>query len=208
MKTARYMVTSSLEAMLANANFEQQVRAFEALDTLIQNFNLLREQTGAAYAMGLLRALLDRAIKDKNAELGAPEITCKKGCAFCCRINVDATKTEAQMVIAYARVNNIPIDVDALKEQANATNDERPFLKNAKCVFLGKDNLCKVYAVRPNACRKYFVVSAPQLCEATPERLLKNEIQISVSWQVEVIASAIINIEDSGNFSQQILNEL
>lgn len=200
----QYAVTESLKSMLEKTSIDECLEIFRGLDFLIERFSYYQEAYGKAETIMFVRELLEKAI----AEADFKNVSCKAGCSFCCRINVDTTETEAAVVVAYAKEHGIEIDIAALKEQATAHNDDRPFLKHAKCVFLGEDNLCKVYEVRPNACRKYFVITEPYLCEATKENLRSKDVGVSVSWRIEIIASALINIEESGNFSQLLLNEI
>jgi Fe-S-cluster containining protein len=203
----QYAITESLKRMFDQVDFNTYMSVLEQLDFLIDSLTLACTQEGKVEVVKTVRGILDAEIEKNNAASGH-KISCKRGCAFCCRINVDTTNTEAKIVVDYAKKHNIPIDIDALKEQAIATNEERPFLKNAKCVFLSEQNECKVYDVRPNACRKYFVTTEPEKCMATLDRLSKSEIGLSVSWKVEILASALINIDESGDFSQMILNNL
>lgn len=200
----QYAITTPLKSMLERVDFQEYLKMIEVLDYHIEKFKEYQKQYGRIETLRLVREMLDAAIIELNDE----RVTCKAGCSFCCRINVDATKIETEGVVAYAKEHNINIDIAALQEQATAHNDDRPFLKHAKCVFLGEDNLCKVYAVRPNACRKYLVITSPHLCEATKENLRTRDVGVSVSWRTEIIASALINIEESGNFSQLLLNEI
>jgi len=92
-------------------------------------------------------------------------VSCSKGCNFCCRVNVDALPAEALAIEEYCRRHKIDISKQYLKEQLKYGKRELATSSVAKCVFL-KDGCCSVYPVRPIACRNYFVVSMPELCDS------------------------------------------
>lgn len=105
----------------------------------------------------------DKAWEDIEPDKKA-QISCKKGCAFCCHIRVSATPLEADAIVKYCKANNIPINTDRLKEQEKLGTEEYMFSPHKKCVFLTDDNLCSIYPVRPMACRTYFVTNDPADC--------------------------------------------
>jgi Fe-S-cluster containining protein len=78
-------------------------------------------------------ALLDGVPRAANA--------CAKGCAFCCHLPVLVTAPEAALLAEVAR--RTP-DVRARLEK-----EER------RCPFLGDDDLCVAYDVRPLRCRAH-----------------------------------------------------
>jgi Fe-S-cluster containining protein len=93
------------------------------------------------------------------------QITCKKGCAHCCKIRAVSTPIEAELAVDYATKNNIPIDTARLEKQKDMDVEEYMFSPHRTCVFLQEDNTCGIYPVRPFACRTYFVISDPDLCD-------------------------------------------
>jgi len=105
-------------------------------------------------------------IDKTNAEYfkGKAAVSCKKGCAHCCHIQVKVFEPEADLILEYCQDNDITIDMDRLEKQLGY--DEFTYMLNPhrRCVFLADDNTCKVYDVRPGSCRNYFVTSPPDDC--------------------------------------------
>jgi hypothetical protein len=64
-------------------------------------------------------------------------LSCKKGCSFCCHINVMLYKGEAELISSYCQENNISIDKKYLLEQVRIPQKELLFSKtHSACVFL------------------------------------------------------------------------
>ncbi len=107
-----------------------------------------------------------------NIEKAGHVPSCKKGCDACCKIMTVVTIAEA-MVLAleiYKKPDWRSL-LPALRESALAMSPigltEYDYAqKRLPCVFL-KDGACSVYESRPAACRYYFVVSDPLLCDAS-----------------------------------------
>lgn len=92
-------------------------------------------------------------------------ISCKRGCNFCCHINVTISPEEAKIIIAHCKKNNIPISQDYLNEQLKIPLDEYPLsITHSACVFI-KNGECSIYPVRPIACRKYFAFTPAERCD-------------------------------------------
>lgn len=95
------------------------------------------------------------------------ETTCKKGCSHCCYIHTAVRKSEGVMIAEYVKSEDLKIDKARLAIQAEKKIiDEFDKLPNPmkRCVFLGADNTCKIYSIRPMVCRNFYVVSNPKLC--------------------------------------------
>jgi len=95
---------------------------------------------------------------------GKTLVSCSKGCHFCCRQNVHVYKAEAAVIAEYCREHGIEIPKIYLKEQMRYGWKELAKTEVGWCVFL-KDGECSIYPVRPIACRNYFVISNPKLCD-------------------------------------------
>jgi Fe-S-cluster containining protein len=140
-----------------------------------------------------LRELEDRVIDVtvKHAERGGTAISCRAGCAACCKAQpVPVTPPEAyapwrlveslpepqrQTVRArFAdRVNRLRqagLDQHFLHRAADLTQEEaraiaeRYFRLRLACPFL-EDDCCSIYKDRPFVCRQYLVTSPAELCE-------------------------------------------
>lgn len=94
-------------------------------------------------------------------------VRCRKGCAHCCRIRVDVTADEAELLAELVRAGAAHPDPSRLALQRDWATPEafvgRPRVE-AECVFLGEDGACTVYEDRPSACRALLVASDPELC--------------------------------------------
>lgn len=118
-------------------------------------------------------------------------ISCKPGCSNCCRMNVDVTSAEVSVILDYLREKEIDLDTDYLKKQL-AGGEDYHLNPNPRCTFLGSDNLCTVYEVRPVACRKYRVFSDPDLCNLQKHGTSK--VATEFLLDNESLASAMMNL--------------
>lgn len=91
------------------------------------------------------------------------QITCRKGCSFCCHINVHVYELEVKAIVEYCSEHGIAIPAQHLREQLKFTENEVWKSEHSACVFL-KDNLCSIYEVRPGACRVHVSVDNPDIC--------------------------------------------
>lgn len=160
------------------------------------------EEAGSI-AWGLLDAM-DREIAERlPKDAHAHRIACKPGCAACCRIEVRVTEGEAALMAYGALQLNAPPVAARLAAQAEQPNwDDIPPEFRA-CAFLGADNQCTVYAYRPGACRKYFTLDNPELCDTEK----KNGAQVInlIVPEAEVIASAMISRQGSGRMANMVI---
>ncbi|MBI4875635.1 MAG: YkgJ family cysteine cluster protein [Acidobacteria bacterium] len=116
-------------------------------------------------------------------------ISCRKGCAACCRLLVPVAEPEARHLSALAearpqvrqrfaqalrRAEEAGLG-EALRSAEHLGRERHDALMNAylalriPCPFL-EDELCTIYETRPLQCREYFVLTPPENCERpTPE---------------------------------------
>lgn len=118
------------------------------------------------------------------------QISCRKGCAHCCHLRVSVSVPEAELIKEYCKEKDIPISRSYLKKQRHYTDETHHLAENSACVFLGPDNACKIYPVRPFSCRKYFVVSRPHLCNA--KQYPRGEVAVIADNNAECMASAFL----------------
>lgn len=140
---------------------------------------------------------------DAAPEGNKKDIQCKAGCTACCFIDIDVSIDEAAVINNYCRENGIEIDRDYLIRQAAV--GRKSFSDLSKCVFL-KDNLCSIYPVRPIACRKHWVKTDPALCDFSKNII--NQVGGYFDINTEILASAVLNVEEAGPFEKIMLNEL
>lgn len=184
-------------------NFKEANKIYEAIEFYIKQFRKHRNKDRKATLKGLFTAM-DEIQAGDNSEM-RKYVSCKKGCSFCCHINVDIYDDEAEVILNYCKKNNIAIDVDYLKKQAEF-KDLRSHARNelSACVFL-KNGLCSIYPVRPIACRKFAVISPPAKCEAAHNT---SEVLIYFDLHIEVLASAFANIAKGANMQKTLLKYL
>jgi len=94
-----------------------------------------------------------------------PDFECVPGCADCCG-TIKFTYIERQIILEYARKNNIKI------EMVSATKN---------CPVLDENNRCKIYPARPLICRLFGVVDHELL--RCPYRQPKTLIPIDLALE-------------------------
>lgn len=134
-------------------------------------------------------AVLDRDL-GKSANSG--DIRCHKGCSHCCHGPVEIWPQEAALLVETARGSGVEMDRARLERQGrySAETWRDQTAADRACVFLGGDGACRVYASRPNACRKLLVVSDPALCDAAKHP--PDGIDRWFSWEAEMMESAAL----------------
>lgn len=134
------------------------------------------------------------------------EISCSKGCYYCCHQFVTCNSDEAKLVADHVKKTGMVIDMERLAEQAKhsiLSFDALP-QETARCVFLGKDGACGIYEVRPSICRAVLVTSDPMNCKAW-----KN-IDVHFMPAVDMLVSAGWNLDGDGvrSLSSRLMEEL
>ncbi len=199
-----YTVTSMLKDYLGmlmenpdnRETIEQIIKLIEGYTVQLRN---LRLQNKAAATKEVFKAIDNFFLK--APEENKKEIQCKSGCTACCFIDVDISGDEAVVIIDYCRENNMEINRDYLTKQAAV--GRKSYSDLSRCVFL-KDNLCSIYPVRPIACRKHWVKTDPALCDFSKNII--NQVGGYFDVNTEILASAILNVEENGPFEKMLLN--
>lgn len=153
---------------------------------------------------------IDALIRNAKAMEGARDvITCREGCAHCCKQGVMIGPHEAALLVAAAQKNSIPIDRKRLAWQSHYETDEQWAARseyNRRCVFLGDDNRCRVYLARPLACRKYFSLSEPSRCDIDNYR--DGEVLTWFSIDAEIFATGVMTEFGADWLPRMVLREL
>lgn len=201
-----YYITSSLSGMMKKTP-EDSNKVLRALEDRIRLYRTTRHDEGpikaALVANKIVQILLDEKL-EKDPVL-ASQVTCKKGCYFCCQMNVDITEDEAQVLIELAKEKKIPLDKKTLQRQAKCKGDHSKLKPRYRdCVFLGKDKSCLVYEYRPMNCRKYLVADDPKLCDTN----LDTKVRCVVDYLVEITTSAVLSSVEAGPMPKMLLKFL
>ena len=201
-----YKVTSLLRDYLASLLEHADNRA--AIDEILNLINAYRYQLGKLRnrdRIGTIKEVYKAIDKffDNAPEENKKEIKCKTGCTHCCFIDVDISGPEAAVIVNYCKENVIEIDREYLTKQAAV--GRKTYTPLSRCVFL-KDNLCSIYPVRPIACRKHWVKTDPSLCDFSNNII--NKVGAYFDINTEILASAVLNAENTGAFEKMLLDEL
>jgi len=122
-------------------------------------------------------------------------LSCRKGCAHCCHIQVMVTTAEAKTITQYCKQHDIPIDYSHLKKQRDFQEGTHGHSEHSACVFL-KNNECSIYPVRPFNCRNYFVVSDPKLCDVKANP--RTQVLKWVDMNLQIFHSALLMVGVDG----------
>ena len=159
----------------------------------------------AREAHGTMDEVLER---DRGKDPASGGIRCRKGCSHCCHGPVEIWPQEAALLVKAAREAGIELDRARLERQGRQSVEtwrKQPGTDTA-CAFLGGDGACRVYASRPNACRKLLVVSDPALCDAKNRSL--DHVERWFSWESEMLETAALEVFGRGLMPRLLLAEL
>ncbi|MCK5073778.1 MAG: YkgJ family cysteine cluster protein [Bacteriovoracaceae bacterium] len=128
------------------------------------------------------------------------EISCKRGCSFCCHTQVSVTCDEAEL-FAEKVIKGHKIDFFRLYIQSQAgNNSEKWYLlpyEMRKCVFLNDNDECSIYDDRPSVCRTNYVFSIPFSC-STQDGLEKSVRLLLTKEADMIIMAANLNSNENG----------
>ena len=193
-----------LKAAWQNLTLKQRVHLEEMHHHYEREFAKLRDHPEQECVAVTIHDLVHEAVErqGKMTPITRARVACTRGCAACCKQSVTITKPEAVLLNLVAKHDGIPINWDLVERQAKLPSDdpqrwhEQP-IEDRACVFLDANNDCMVYAFRPMACRKHFVVDDPDQCD-----IVKHPGAKTLNWvalEAEVLMSAAITVFDAGN---------
>jgi len=200
-----YIPTPNLLRIMVQAKADNEMRAWvrEAVLLRIEQLRKNREED----KLEAMRVLF-KAVDEHYAE-SDQQTTCKKGCNFCCRMNVDASMDEAALIIQYCKDHGIAINKKALRDRLSVPFLEVPWSKHAACMFL-KDGECSIYPVRPLNCRTYYAQSDPDRCNPEKYRFDAYKPVIIIDRDIEILQTAFFNLvlEEAGRLEEMLLAQL
>lgn len=205
----RHAMTDSLLLLAKSSqwNAEEKEQAAQQFLDSIEAFSSLRQETPKK-AGDFILVNIERAVREHKARpnTASETISCRQGCAHCCRIPVIATIPEAVVALDYAEAQGLTIDEAKLARQARQT-DATWFEQSAAdqtCVFLTETNSCGIYPARPGSCRKHFSADDPEKCNV--EKVGMGTL--TKRWIVplaEILYSAFMNTFRPGQFPKVLL---
>lgn len=161
----------------------------------------------AVAAIGEVQCLLEKFKKESPHK-----ISCKKGCAHCCRIEVAISQSEADLIYNFSKdVVSLEHRKEKLLLQKDLKQDDfvlKLSYQDASCVFLNDIGACSIYKYRPLMCRKYLVITPPEMCST--ENKILNDVASTICPEVEVIVSAMFSLECEtiGNIATKMLQKM
>ena len=144
--------------------------------------------------------VMEHHIKTQSSSSTMRKVTCKRGCAECCRMFVAVAPNEAKLILRGAKSRGIKIDWEKLERQSGKKEDDfytSVMGDDNKCVFLDEKSSCKIYKMRPLSCRNHLVASPKELCVMNNN----NKIKKLFSPELEALTFAYVRLEGLENLS-------
>jgi len=128
-----------------------------SVDAHLRHAALLLRKPGSPCALLVshVAQLLERSVPDAARH----EIACRKGCAFCCHQRVSITAAEALALANDVKHRpDLAAAVMAGRAAVEGRKADGPRHSWLRCLLLGADDTCSVYAARPLSCHGYVSV--------------------------------------------------
>ena len=186
--------SSSADAKRKARDDRKEAHLRRIFDRYTAQFRAAGKQDAPTVAREAHIAIDEVLARDRAASAASGDIQCRRGCDRCCRVPVEIWPHEAALLAETVRKTGVELDQARLERQARHTAGtwrQQP-AADTTCVFLGGDGACRVYEVRPNACRKLLVLSDPALCD--PEKYTPDSVERWFSWEAEILESAALEV--------------
>src|SRR5262245_56649160 len=151
------MIDESKAAANRAARQERKKAYLRAMmDRYLERFRAAGQGDPSALVRNVHAAIEEVLERDRRRDPASGDIRCGRGCSHCCSGPVEIWPHEAPLLVEAAREAGIGLDKELLERQSHAAVDtwREQAVADRACVFLGEDGACRVYASRPNACRK------------------------------------------------------
>lgn len=109
---------------------------------------------------------LSPQLRDAARASAKPSITCKKGCSYCCEMQVSVSAVESEILRSLATpevLSRVNSEASALESPADVDEFGKLAREKRACPFLVNSE-CSIYDKRPLACRNMVVGSDPKDC--------------------------------------------
>jgi Fe-S-cluster containining protein len=178
----------------------------QAMKDVRFNANVMLNSTDQRAALLEMYDAIEEEHTTKTPQDMMAKLTCRKGCAHCCHVEVQVGDIEKDLIMEYVEKNGIKYNKKKLEEQLGLDQYTWPMSDVSRCVFLGADNTCNIYEVRPMSCRKYFVMNDPKFCNA--RKYPHGQTKVYFSYVKEMLASALLTASKKlGNMAEIILDK-
>ena len=108
------------------------------------------------YHLDVSNAALDAVVHEITDDVWS-KLDCTE-CAHCCKTaQVEVSTKDITRLAAHLGISA----KEFAKRYTRTDGDNAVIFKTVPCVFLGEDNLCTVYEVRPDSCRDYPLLHKP-----------------------------------------------
>ena len=198
-------LTTGLRNYYEQRNVPEEVK-MDDVHTIVSQGEKYKEDRKTIPLVAMAWVHLQRMQKliDNNPDPTVKQISCRRGCSFCCHMNVDITEDEGHYLIHYCQTHGIEIDEEYLVKQLPLKMETHMMSPHSACVFL-KSGECSVYEARPHACRKYFALFDPILCSSES---LSAQQGFLFNRKVELYASALLQASTTGHMAEMLLHLL
>lgn len=149
---------------------------------------------------------IDKVSKDPKYK---ENVTCKKGCSFCCHDRIFLTQFEADY-FKHRMKGKITVNSEtALRRQNLAEEFYTLSWTDKKCTLLGKDGTCSVYEDRPIVCRLHNSTSKnAKLCKVDSKGMSGDHGQI-YAVQAEALHLALgLASGERGQMLHEVVKEI
>lgn len=116
---------------------------------------------------------------NETEKASSEPISCRAGCGACCHQPVFASFDEFEAIKDHLVETGRKLDRNKLQMQKEDLVDgvfTKLKVPDRKCVFLGANNSCTIYEVRPLLCRRYNVYSNPAHCASGSTSQIKYDV--------------------------------
>lgn len=198
-------VSSTLKGAVAEMSDKERLVARECFEHWRNQCEDIGHESPERVAFTLHEIIDERIARMRETSKHGRDIKCQQGCAACCHLHIGIFPHEAQLLWMVAKDRGISVDAEKLARQASKDDEHWHELtpEDQRCVFLGEDRNCQVYEHRPGACRKYHVLSEPELCDM--HKHPGGKVGIVFDVEAEIVHSAAMTVYSAGNLAAMML---
>ena len=134
----------------------------------------------------------------------AVNVACKRGCGYCCHMQVEILPPEGFALAAWLRKNfdsaRLAGVIARLRENASRTRElglEGRKRANMACALLGEDGACSAYEARPAQCRRFHSTDLA-ICKSSHAAPQDDSIESPAHPLVSHNAQVIVTLAQHG----------